>query len=131
MWTILLYGVVSFLVTYFLHRRERFKVVRKGEIRILIVIGVILSFVDIVETWFGYEHEGNPFVILTIQLLAEGGWAIFVFSHLVLSIFIALLGLKGRSEEEVIVRAALFGIVVYLVILTVINALSLGIYTFF
>lgn len=127
MWEILLYGFISFLITYLLHRRGRFKVVRKNEIRILAVLGVILPFVDVVETWFGYEHEGNPFVIHTIGLLAEGGWLIFILSHVVASMLVVILGWRSMSEKEVIARAILFGSVVYLILLTVMNALLLKI----
>jgi len=128
LWNLLLYGFVSFLVTYFLHRRGRFKVVRKVESAILTALGVILTFVDVIETWIGYEHEGNPFVIQTIELLAEGGWIIFVLFHIAASFLVVLLGWKGISEEESKVRAALFFVVVYLVILTMMNALLLRLY---
>jgi len=85
---------------------------------------VILLFVDVVETWVGFEHEANLFVTLI-------GWTPFVLSHVALIIPMVLLGWKSMSEEEVIARAALFGIVVYFVIGTVMNALSLWIYGFF
>ena len=131
MWNLLLYGFVSFLVTYFLLRRGRFKAVRKVENAILTALGVILAFVDVTETWFGYEYEGNPFVIQIIKLFSEGGWIIFVLFHVVASFFIVFLGWKGKSEEEVGVRAILFFIVVYLVILTMMNALLLWLYGVF
>lgn len=131
MWNLLLYASVSFLVTYFLYRRRRFKVVRKAENAILTAFGVILTFVDVIETWVGYEHEGNPLVIQIIELLAEGGWIIFVLFHVAAAIFVVLLGWKGRFEEEVRVRATLFGVVVYLAILTVMNALLLRLYGVF
>lgn len=131
LWNLLLYGFVSFLVTYFLHRRGRFKVVRKAENAIMTTLGVILTFVDLIETWFGYEYEGNPFVILTIELLAEGGWIIFVLSHVAASVLVVLVGWKGKSDEEATFRAVLFFVVAYLVILTAMNALFLWLYGVF
>lgn len=128
MWNLLLYGFVSFLVTYYLHRRGRFKVVRRAENVMLTALGVVLTYVDVIVTWVGYKYEGNPFVIQIIELLAEGGWFVFVLFHAGASLLVVFFGWKGKSEEEVKVRAVLFFVVVYLVILTAMNAVLLALY---
>lgn len=109
---------------YFLYWKGRFNDVRKIEHAILTAVGVILPFVDVFETLIGlrYEIEGNPFINSTPP---EYHLPLLIITHIGYSALVFILGWKGKSQEKVRVQFALVLFVVFMVIVTVINAILL------
>lgn len=123
---LLLYVFVSFIITYALYQKGKFENVGKTGNLILTVLGVILLFVDVIETWVGFEFEGSFFVILTIKLVPAYGWFIFILAHVGASVLVVFLGWQGKPQKEA--RIILTFLVILLGILTGMNAVLLKLY---
>jgi hypothetical protein len=93
----------------------------------LTVAGVSLPFLDVIETVVGFEYEGNPFLTTGI-ILPQVAWIVFVFLHLALSASVIFLGGKASLEAEVGARATLEGLVLFMAIVTGMNAILLKLY---
>ena len=127
----LLYVFATFCITHFLRRKGKFDDVRKTELVILTTIGFVLPWIDVVETWVGFKHEGNPFLTVFHTISPGNMWILFIVGHLGLSMFSVLCGLKGKSQEGVRWRFFLAFLDILMVIITMLNALFLFLYGFF
>lgn len=114
----------SFLITYLLYRRGRFTVVRKTELAILTVAGIILPIVDVFETLIllNYGLEGNPLINLTSP---EYQLPFLIITHIGYGAIAFVLGLKGRSQKGALFRFPLMFLVVLEVIIVTINVIPL------
>jgi hypothetical protein len=89
---------------------------------LLAAIGIVLLWVDVVETLIGYEYEGNPLLTILSPFLSI---ITLLLSHFGLSIFCFLAGRRGRSPDAVAVRYVLAGFDIFLGIGVVVNIYSL------
>ena len=115
---IFVYFGVSSLITYVLYRKGKFKNVDKSKNLIITALGFILPFVDIIETWIGFEYEGNPLLLLIPE---EYMWPIFISSHIAFSFVMLCIGKKGMAEVNANHRVFLTLITFCLLLLTVMN----------
>lgn len=123
------YVSISLVIFYILYRKGSFNQVGKIKYFLLVGIGIVFPFIDIIETWIGFEHEGNPFLLWSIENLPIGyGWSLFILQHLVLSFLALYLGWKGKSQEALLPRAFLVLLDTFLVITTLGNAILLSLY---
>jgi hypothetical protein len=83
---------------------------------VLTVVGVILPWVDVIQTLPAIEYriEGNPFINLAPP---EYQLHLLVISHVGFSIIALVLGWLGKSPRNVEAR---FGLSFFLVVLTLI-----------
>ncbi len=90
----------------------------------LTVVGVVLSFVDVIQTSLAVEHgvEGNPLINL---IPSEYQWPFVFISHIGMSIFVLMLGWVGRSPKNVVARAGLTFFVVFLTLGVVGNIVAM------
>lgn len=121
-------GIVSAIVSYVLYRRGMFDRVGRNSRFLLVGIGTIFPFIDVIETWIGFEYEANPL----IKSYGEYGWLVFIFVHLAAS-FIAFLSLfyvdwTGKSKNKICTRATLGWLDIFWMIVVITNAFSLKLY---
>lgn len=57
----LVYGLVSLSVTYVLYKKHKFENVDRFQHYALVGMGIVLPFIDLIETCIGIEYELNPF----------------------------------------------------------------------
>ena len=122
----LLYMTISAIVFYWLFRRSTFKNYSRKWHFLCVGIGIIFPWVDVVQTWFGIEHEGN--LLVRLLVVREYGWLLFVVVHLLLSVLAFYLGWIGKAENNVDERSALAFLAIFLVILVVMNFLLMALY---
>jgi len=104
----LIYFLIPLIIVYFMYRRGKFKKIGRIRYLLLVGIGVIFPFIDVIQTELAIGYEGNPIVSWYISSLPEGyGWALFILGHLALSVLAFWLGWIGRSEEKIRARAIL------------------------
>lgn len=116
---VLIYAGISSLTTYILYKKGKFENVNKSKYAVVTALGFILLFVDIIETWVAFEYEGNLILLLIPR---EYLWQIFISFHIVGSVILLWLGKKGMMKENISHRAILTFATVYLILLTVMNA---------
>ena len=114
------------VISLFLYRRGKFEALDNKIIISLTTIGVVLPFMDVVETCMGFEHEGNAFFLWIIQMLgSQIGWVIFISFHVMWSLIAVFMGWKGRNEDGKEYRALLVFWDLILSFLIIYNAIAL------
>jgi hypothetical protein len=118
----LLYVLPPIVIVALLFKTHKLSSLTERDIKILSIAGVILPWIDVIETIVGLEHEGNPFLLYWINLSPIIGWGSFILAHLLFSGLSYCLGNLGSKPEKIRYRALLVGLDIYLLILIALNA---------
>lgn len=126
---ILLYIVPAILVTFIAFRKGKLNSPKENTLKVLTVVGVVLPWIDVLETAVGFEYDGNAFLLGQYNLSPLFMTTLFVLSHFLLSILAFTSGKSSRKPENIVWKFILVFLDAWLVILVIMNAVNLYLWT--